>query len=61
MPETDSTTVGGWVMELLGHIPTVGEVATVDAFRFLVQDVENQTVKRIRLEITVTPPSETED
>lgn len=52
VPETDSTTVGGWVMELLGHIPTAGETAQSDNFHFTVLEADNQTVKSVRLKIS---------
>ena len=51
IPETDSTTIGGWVMELLGHIPEKGETAVCGTFHFKVLEADNQTVKLIRLEI----------
>ncbi len=52
MPETDSTTIGGWVMELLGHIPIVGETASCQAFHFTVLEVDGQTIKSIQLKVT---------
>lgn len=60
IPETDSTTVGGWVMELLGHIPAIGETAEYGSFHFTVLDADNQTVKTIRLEIITPQPEEEE-
>lgn len=57
IPETDSTTIGGWVMELLGHIPSVGETAVYEPFYFQVLEADNQTVKSIRLEVHI-PQSE---
>ena len=57
VPETDCTTIGGWVMELLGHIPDAGETVEHDNFHFTVLEVENQTIQSIRLEIT-PPPAE---
>ena len=58
VPETDCTTIGGWVMELLGHIPDAGETVEDDNFHFTVLEVENQTIQSIRLEVT-PPPLET--
>ena len=58
IPETDSTTVGGWIMELLGHIPESGETADWENFHFTVLDAENQAVKTVRLKVT---PPESED
>ncbi|WP_294365003.1 hemolysin family protein [uncultured Ruminococcus sp.] len=58
IPETDSTTVGGWIMELLGHIPESGETADWENFHFTVLAAENQAVKTVRLKVT---PPESED
>lgn len=57
LPETDSTTVGGWVMELLGHIPVVGETATYQSFHLTVLDVDNQAIKTVQLKVTPPKPS----
>lgn len=58
IPETDSTTIGGWVMELLGHIPEAGETAMCGIFHFTVLEADNQTVKSVRLTITPAPEHE---
>lgn len=57
VPETECTTIGGWVMELLGHIPAAGETVSDGTFHFTVLEVDNQTICSIRLEVT---PPETE-
>lgn len=58
-PETDSTTVGGWVMELLGHIPAIGETSVCQTFHFTVLDVDNQAIKSIQLKVSPQHPDET--
>ena len=59
IPETDSTTIGGWVMELLGHIPKPGETASSGLFHFTVLESDNQTVKLVQLNMTPeTKPEE---
>jgi len=40
-------TVGGFIMDQLGHIPTDGEVVTFDHFRFEVMDMDGNRVDKI--------------
>ena len=49
--ERESATVGGWVMEILEHIPEVGETFTADGLAITVIDAENNHP----VEILVTP------
>ncbi|MFR0854620.1 transporter associated domain-containing protein [Ruminococcus sp.] len=52
----DCTTIGGWVMELLGHIPDAGE--TVERQLPLHRTGSGKpTIQSIRLEVT-PPPAE---
>lgn len=51
MPEAASTSVGGWVTELLGHIPEVGETVQVETFLFKVLETDNQSVTKIALQV----------
>jgi CBS domain containing-hemolysin-like protein len=55
--ECDSTTVGGWVMEVLGHIPEAGEKFTADGLAVTVIEAENTHPE----EILVTPIEETKE
>ena len=57
--ETDyeSATVGGWVMEVLGRIPEVGEKFTADGLAVTVIEAENNHPE----EILVTPIEPTEE
>ena len=52
MPEAASTSVGGWVTELLGHIPEVGETVQVGTFQFQVLETDNQSVTKIALQVS---------
>lgn len=53
----DSTTVSGWVMEVLGHIPEAGETFTADGLAVTVIEAENNHP----VEILVTPIERTEN
>ncbi len=44
---TECASVGGWVTELAGHIPQVGETFTGDWFTVTVLQMEEQRVKRV--------------
>ncbi len=52
--ECESATVGGWVMEILGHIPEAGETFTADGLAVTVIEAENNHPE----EILVTPIEE---
>ncbi len=60
--ETDceSTTVGGWVMEILGHIPEAGEKFTADGLAVTVIEAANTHPEEI-LVIPVEPTEEAEE
>ncbi|MCI7766837.1 MAG: hemolysin family protein [Oscillospiraceae bacterium] len=49
--ETENYTVGGWALELFGHIPVKGETAESGRFRLLVLEAEETRI--IRLRVTV--------
>ena len=61
MPETDSATIGGWVMELLGHIPAVGETVSYQLFHLTVLEVDNQTVRSVQLQVVQQNPAAQEE
>jgi CBS domain containing-hemolysin-like protein len=50
--ETDATTVGGLVFDLLGHLPERGESATRGEDRFVVESVKGQRIVSLRF---ITP------
>ncbi len=49
MIESTYTSVGGWVTELLEHIPEQNETAEYGAFKITVLQVKEQSVEKIRL------------
>ena len=52
--ETECTSVGGWLTELAGHIPAVGETVSGDWFTMTVTRMQEQRVAQLRL--TLLPP-----
>lgn len=51
MIESTYTSVGGWITEILQHIPEKGETAQSGIFNVTVLDVKEQTVKKVRIKI----------
>lgn len=49
--QTDYTTVGGWVTDVMERIPESGEMAETGIFRITASAVNEQTVEKIILEI----------
>lgn len=49
--QTDYTTVGGWVTDVMEHIPEAGEAAETGIFRITATAVNELTVEKIILEI----------
>ena len=50
---TSANTAGGWVMELMGHIPVENETIQTDIFKITVISADEQTVNKIRIELTI--------
>ena len=48
--DTDSNTVGGWVLDELGRIPEAGDSFTCSGLNVTVQQVEEQRVQKLLLE-----------
>ncbi len=48
-PEGDWDTIGGYVYNLLGHIPTEGETTEVDGFRLVAEKVQGRRIGRVRI------------
>ena len=55
-PEGDWDTVGGYVFNLLGHVPSEGEAAEVDGYRLHAEKVQGRRIGRVR--ITPLPKEE---
>ncbi|MBC8546500.1 HlyC/CorC family transporter [Clostridiaceae bacterium NSJ-31] len=49
--ECDYSTVGGWALEQLGHIPAVGEGFTYDCLKVTVAEMEEQRIVKLRVEL----------
>lgn len=49
MPEDISDTVGGYIVETLGHRPKVGEKLTVGNVRYTILEMESNRIKRVRI------------
>lgn len=56
--ESSSNSVGGWVMELLGHIASEGETAQSGAFKITVLKTCEQKIQTVRLEISTESTDE---
>lgn len=48
---TEYNSVGGWVTEIMEHIPEKGETAETGIFRLTASEVNEQTVEKVILEI----------
>lgn len=55
--ESAGNTIGGWVMELLGHVAKEGETVQSGAFRMNVMSVKEQKIQKIRLTILTNSES----
>lgn len=55
--ESAGNTIGGWVMELLGHVAKEGETVQSGAFRMNVMSVKEQKIQKIRLTILTNSDS----
>ena len=51
MIESEYTTVGGWITEMLEHIPEAGETAEKGIFRLTAAEVSEQNVEKVIIEI----------
>lgn len=56
--ECSGNSVGGWIMELLGHVAVENETVQSDIFKMTVLSMEDQKILKIRLEIV---PNDTEE
>jgi CBS domain containing-hemolysin-like protein len=59
LPESgDFDTVGGFVFNEMGHLPTPGEQVTWRNLRFTVLDISRRRIEKLRLEVLRPAPSE---
>lgn len=61
MIQTDYTSVGGWVTDVMEHIPEAGETAETGAFRITVAKMDEQTVEKVIIEVMSIENDEAED
>ncbi|MBO7395245.1 MAG: HlyC/CorC family transporter [Ruminococcus sp.] len=58
---SEYSTVGGWITEILEHIPEAGESADSGVFRLTAAEVSEQNVEKVIIEILPAETSENED
>ncbi|MBP3379936.1 MAG: HlyC/CorC family transporter [Ruminococcus sp.] len=58
---TDYTTVGGWVTDVMEHIPDAGESAEVGIFRLTALEVNENKVTKVLVEVVQPPDEEEQD
>lgn len=59
--ETDSNSVGGWVMELFGRIPETGDTITAGIFTVTVIEADEQSVSKVGIKLDVPEEKEEND
>ncbi|HVA41866.1 MAG TPA: transporter associated domain-containing protein, partial [Acidimicrobiales bacterium] len=57
LPMGDWDTVGGLVLNLLGHIPSEGEAVEVDGHRLSAEKIQGRRIGRVRI-VPLVPPVE---
>lgn len=58
---TDYTSVGGWVTDVMEHIPEKGETAESGIFRITAAEVKDQTVEKVIIEVMPVDDDEEEE
>lgn len=48
--DTDSTTVGGWVLEMFNGFPENGEYFEFENIKVIVEEIDNRRIERVRVE-----------
>jgi putative hemolysin len=56
--EQEREPLAGFILDLLGHIPTVGEEIRIDPLRFTVLEMDNQRLSKLRVERIVDETAE---
>jgi len=59
--DTECNSIGGWVMELLGHIPEKNEQVNWGAFTITVLEVAEQKIEKVLIEVALEEPISTSD
>ena len=47
----EAASIGGWVMDLLGHIPIEGETVTYAPFEMIVEEATKRHIEKVRIKI----------
>ncbi len=58
---SDSNTLGGWIYELFGRIPSVGDSIETDDFFITVESLDDLRVGRLRFEVKEKPEEEDDE
>lgn len=58
---SNSNTIGGWIMEMAGHIPEVGEQITSDCFELKVLEKNIHKINKIEIRISLPEPDEDDE
>lgn len=58
IPDDDWDTIGGFVFNMLGHAPSVGDSIDHEGWRFLTTEIEGRRIRRLRV---VLVPIDTDD
>ena len=61
MITTDYTSVGGWVTDVMEHIPEAGETAESGIFRITAAEVNEQNVEKVIIEVLPVENNKEED
>ena len=56
-PEGDWDSIGGFVFNLLGHVPAEGESVEYDGYRLVAEKVQGRRIGRVRI-VRVAEPGE---
>lgn len=59
--DTDYSTVGGWITDVMEHIPTAGESAETGNFRLTAAEVNENKVEKVIIEILQKNDTEAEE
>ena len=57
----DSTTVGGWVIELMGRFPALGDVLIWQNLKITVEALDEYRVTQVLVEVLPLPKDEEDD
>jgi CBS domain containing-hemolysin-like protein len=49
--ESDSSTVGGWVIDMLGKVPCVGDQLTYENLHITVSETEFRRITQLKVEV----------